>query len=60
MGRKLLYAPARLAGSRDAHSHIIMARGVLLAFAVWSLEQLKPKRLPGEGGVEVDCSCSRR
>lgn len=31
-----MYAPARLGGSRDAHSHIIIAESVLLAFVVSS------------------------
>lgn len=58
MGRKWLYAPARLAGSRDAHSHILVAGGVILAFAVSSWKTNRAKAYSGEGGVEVECSCS--
>jgi len=55
---KLSYAPARLTGSRDAHSHV-MARGVLFAFAVSSWKQLKPKRVLEKVGLKVECSyCS--
>lgn len=58
-GWKWLYAPARLAGSRNAHSHVIMARGVLLAFAVWILEQLKPKRLLEKVGSRWSATARR-
>jgi hypothetical protein len=59
-GRKaVIRAPARLAGSRDPHSHVTN-RGVLFASARLESGMFKAKALSGEGGVDVECSSSRR